>query len=100
MNSSPKPSRNRSKSNELRLGDVEIDHVGVDVHKANYHVAVVCDHRDLVTTWVHPASPEALFERLTPIAAQAQLSSVHSFPIFSAMRSSACTACSRRSRSS
>jgi len=73
MTASAKPSSGRSKSNELRLADGEIAHVGVDVHKATYHVAVVSDQRDLVATWVQSASPEALIERLAPIAAQVAL---------------------------
>src|SRR3954454_2397896 len=45
----------------------EVIHVGVDVHKATYHVALLSDRRGLVTTWVQPARPELLTERLTPI---------------------------------
>ena len=41
MTATEKPTSSRSKSNELRLADGEIAHIGVDVHKANYHVAVV-----------------------------------------------------------
>jgi len=73
MTATEKPASSRSKSNELRLADGEIAHIGVDVHKANYHVAVVSDQRDLVATWVQPASPEALVERLAPIASQVAL---------------------------
>jgi transposase len=45
----------------------EVIHVGVDVHKATYHVALLSDRRGLVATWVQPARPELLAERLTPL---------------------------------
>jgi transposase len=45
----------------------EVIHVGVDVHKATYHVAVLSDRRGLLATWVQPARPELLAERLTPL---------------------------------
>ena len=32
----------------------EVIHVGVDVHKATYHVALVSDRRGLLTTWSNP----------------------------------------------
>ena len=48
----------------------ELVHVGVDVHKATYHVAVVTDSRGLVATWTQPADPELLVERLKPIRTQ------------------------------
>ena len=51
----------------LRLGPDEAAHVGVDVHKATYHVAVLSNQRGLLATWVQPANPEALIERLRPI---------------------------------
>jgi transposase len=47
-----------------------VAHVGVDVHKASYHVAIVTDQRGLVATWTQPADPDLLVERLRPIAAQ------------------------------
>lgn len=73
MSASAKPSSRRPKSNDLLLADGEIAHIGVDVHKANDHVAVVRDQRDLVAMWVQPAIPEALVERLAPIASQVAL---------------------------
>jgi transposase len=45
----------------------EVVHVGVDVHKATYHVALYSTTRGVVTTWVQPASPQALVDRLMPI---------------------------------
>src|SRR3954466_13549801 len=57
-------------SSTLRLDASEIAHVGVDVHKASYHVAVVTDLRGLVATWTQPASPDLLVERLEPIRTQ------------------------------
>jgi transposase len=57
-------------SSTLRLDIGEVAHVGVDVHKASYHVAVVTDLRGLVATWTQPANPELLSERLKPIGKQ------------------------------
>jgi hypothetical protein len=48
----------------LRLEPGEAVHVGVDVHKASYSVALYSDGRGLITTWVQPARPEILIERL------------------------------------
>ena len=56
------------KSNEpLGLEQGEAVHVGVDVHKASYSVALFSDRRGLITTWVQPARPELLIERLRPL---------------------------------
>jgi transposase len=60
----------RSTSSTPRLDTGEVAHVGVDVHKASYHVAVVTDLRGLVATWTQPADPDLLIERLTPIRTQ------------------------------
>ncbi len=60
----------RPASPSLRLAEAEVVHVGIDVHKASYHVAVLSDARGLVATWVQPADPNALIERLRPIARQ------------------------------
>src|SRR3954463_3974191 len=57
----------RPTSSTLRLDTGEVAHLGVDVHKASYHVAVVTDRRGLVATWTQPASPDLLVERLKPI---------------------------------
>src|SRR3954470_3239421 len=57
----------RPTSSPLRLDTGEVAHVGVDVHKASYHVAVVTDLRGLVATWTQPADPGLLVERLKPI---------------------------------
>jgi transposase len=57
----------RTPAAPLRLEPGEAAFVGVDVHKATYHVAVVSDSRGLLATWVQPARPEALAERLGPI---------------------------------
>src|SRR5918995_3700394 len=51
----------------IRLEPGEAVHVGVDVHKASYSVALFSDRRGLITTWVQPARPEVLLERLRPI---------------------------------
>jgi transposase len=42
-------------------------HVGVDVHKATYHVALLSDRRGIVATWAQPARPGLLAERLMPL---------------------------------
>jgi transposase len=60
----------RTSSDALRLGEGELVHVGVDVHKATYHVAVYSGSRGLLATWVQPARPEVLIERLRPIQKQ------------------------------
>jgi transposase len=60
----------RPTSSLLRLDTGEIAHVGVDVHKASYHVAIVSDLRGLVASWTRPASPDLLVERLEPIRTQ------------------------------
>src|SRR5262245_43822297 len=51
----------------IRLEEGEAVHVGVDVHKASYSVALFSDRRGLITTWVQPARPELLLERLRPL---------------------------------
>jgi transposase len=60
----------RLASSTLRLDTGEIAHVGVDVHKTSYHVAVITDLRGLVATWTQPANPDLLVVRLKPIGAQ------------------------------
>src|SRR3954452_14717360 len=60
----------RTSSSALRLDTGAVAHVGVDVHKASYHVAVVSDRRGLIATWTQPADPDLLVERLKPISAQ------------------------------
>jgi transposase len=60
----------RASSSTPRLDEGEVAHIGVDVHKASYHVAVVSDRRGLVATWTQPADPGLLVERLKPISAQ------------------------------
>jgi len=60
----------RLTSSTLCLDPGEVAHVGVDVHKASYHVAVVTDLRGLVATWTQPADPDLLVERLRPIGTQ------------------------------
>lgn len=51
----------------IRLDPREVVHVGVDVHKASYHVALYSTPREVVATWVQPARPVALIDRLGPI---------------------------------
>jgi transposase len=41
-------------------------HVGVDVHKRSYHVACWSEEHGLIASWVQPASPKLLIERLAP----------------------------------
>src|SRR5512135_309656 len=60
----------RTSPDTFRLGEGESAYVGVDVHKATYHVAVCSTQRGLISSWVQPASPEALIERLRPIRGQ------------------------------
>ncbi len=57
----------RTPQDALRLGPGETVHVGVDVHKATYHVAVLSGERGLLATWVQSAQAEVLVERLRPI---------------------------------
>jgi transposase len=57
----------RNSSDALRLDQGETVHVGVDVPKATYHVALSSGTRGLLATWVQPARPELLRERLAPI---------------------------------
>src|SRR3954451_22803275 len=57
-------------SSTLRLDSGEVAHVGVDVHKASYHIAVVTDRRGLRATSTQPAGPDLLLEPLKPIGTQ------------------------------
>src|SRR4051794_26820189 len=57
----------RKPNEPLRLEPGEAVHVGVDVHEASYSVALFSDGRGLLTTWVQPARPEVLLERLSPL---------------------------------
>ena len=57
----------RQASSALQLDEGETAHVGVDVHKTTYHVALHSTTRGVVTTWVQPARPQALIDRLMPI---------------------------------
>jgi transposase len=57
----------RTLTEPIRLDRGETAHVGVDVHKLTYHVAVVTDQRGLIATWVQPATPGVLLGRLEPI---------------------------------
>jgi transposase len=66
-NKGRKPAVVRTPSDALRLGEGEGVFVGVDVHKATYHVAICSAQRGLITTWVQPAVPDALIEKLRPI---------------------------------
>lgn len=66
-NTTRTPSTARPASSALRCEPDEAIHVGVDVHKATYHVALLSDRRGLVATWVQPACPDLLAERLTPL---------------------------------
>ena len=57
----------RTPNDQIRLEEGEAVHVGVDVHKASYSVALFSDRRGLITTWVQPARPDVLLERLRPL---------------------------------
>src|SRR3954467_11041164 len=57
----------RTPTQPLRLEEGEAVHVGVDVHKASYSVALFSDGRGLIATWVQPARAEVLLERLRPL---------------------------------
>src|SRR5262245_11495758 len=57
----------RKATEPTRLEPGESVHVGVDVHKASYSVALFSDRRGLITTWVQPARPEVLLERIRPL---------------------------------
>src|SRR3954462_12652776 len=57
----------RKPNEPTRLEEGEAVHVGVDTHKASYSVALFSDGRGLITTWVQPARPEVLLERLRPL---------------------------------
>jgi hypothetical protein len=54
----------RKPNEPIRPEEGEAVHVGVDVHKASYSVALFSDRRGLITTWVQPARPEVLIGRL------------------------------------
>jgi transposase len=60
----------RTPTAPVRLDQGETVHVGVDVHKATYHVALYSGTRGLLATWVQPARPEVLIERMRPIRDQ------------------------------
>src|SRR4051794_33677257 len=57
----------RKPNEPIRLEAGEAVHAGVDVHKASYSVALFSDGRGLIATWVQPARPEVLIERLRPL---------------------------------
>jgi transposase len=57
----------RTSTQPLSLEPGEAVHVGVDVHKASYSVALYSNSRGVLTTWVQPARPEVLLERLLAI---------------------------------
>lgn len=65
-----KVARSRRMSKELRLVDNEVAFVGVDVHKKTYAVCVWTEEREAVASWVQPARPALLAERLEPVRAQ------------------------------
>jgi transposase len=60
----------RRAADALRLAEGERVHVGVDVHKATYSVAIYGGDRGLLATWTQPAEPEVLLGRLRPIRGQ------------------------------
>jgi transposase len=60
-------SKTRSAPKQLRLAPGETVHIGVDVHKHSFHVAIHSDRRGLLATWVQPAEPAALSDSLAHI---------------------------------
>ncbi len=70
----------RLTTSTLCLDPGEVAHVGVDVHKASYHIAVVTDLRGLVATWTQPADPDLLVERLEVIGTPSPRSSTRPGP--------------------
>ncbi len=57
----------RTRTEPIRLAKGEMIHVGIDVHKKTYHIALHSLQRGPLTTWVQPASPEVVLEWLRPI---------------------------------
>jgi hypothetical protein len=57
----------RTPTHPLRLEPGGAIHAGVDVPKATSSVALYSVERGLLTTWVQPARPEVLIERLSPV---------------------------------
>src|SRR4051794_35324374 len=60
----------RPTSPTIRLDEGEVLHVGVDAHKATYHVALLSDRRGFLATWVQPADPGLLASKLEPFRVQ------------------------------
>jgi transposase len=57
----------RLSSRPLRLAKDELIHIGVDVHKKSYHVAVHSTLRGAIATLVQPAKPDVLLQWLRPV---------------------------------
>src|SRR5262249_4977545 len=57
----------RKPTEPIRLEPGEAVHVGGDVPKASSGVALSGARRGLLATWVQPARPEILIERLRPL---------------------------------
>jgi len=70
MHKTAKSSKLQRSNSSLQLGKKERCHVGVDVHKQTYHVAVWSEERGLVATWVQPANAALLVEKLRPYRKQ------------------------------
>ena len=51
----------------VALAAAEKVHVGVDVHKRSYHVAIWSAERGWISTWVQPADNDLLLTRLGPM---------------------------------
>ena len=64
MHKTAKSSTSQRSNSSLQLGKKERCHVGVDVHKRTYHVAVWSEERGLIATWVQPANAGLLVEKL------------------------------------
>jgi transposase len=67
MSASGMTRTDRLSSRPIRLAADELIHIGVDVHKKSYHVAVHSTLRGLITTLVQPAKPEVLLQWLRPM---------------------------------
>jgi transposase len=57
----------RTLPESIHLADGEMIHVGTDVHKKTYHIALHSVQRGPLATWVQPASPDVLLQWLRPI---------------------------------
>lgn len=57
----------RTPTHPLGLEAGDVGHVGVDIHKGPYSVALLGNDRELISIWVQPARPEVHIEQLRPL---------------------------------